>query len=275
MSRAHASAVSRRGAPAHPRSSTPVSAQQRLPAAERAYFERAFGEDFSDVRVHTDASAATLASALHANAVTKGDDIAFASGRYRPGSTQGRTLLAHELAHVAQQRRGGGVASQVEPRARSAAQSAAHGGRVEPSALGGAQEGMHCDPDDKNKVDTPSPASLPPLKLTTPGPLDWFALQQSYRSRGLRLELRDAQTIEKESQRISDQLGLFGITPGFKLNYGLGTLTYADLINMSLSKQLENQLGAENPNSWDRLNRQWQLANPGFTTPILSKTWTF
>jgi hypothetical protein len=54
--------------------------------------------------VHTDETADSLARAVSATAITTGNDIYFASGRYRPGSTAGDRLLAHELAHVAQQR---------------------------------------------------------------------------------------------------------------------------------------------------------------------------
>ena len=53
-----------------------------------------------------------LADAIHADAYTAGDDIVFGAGRYAPHSESGRTILAHELAHVAQQvswpRPGGG-----------------------------------------------------------------------------------------------------------------------------------------------------------------------
>jgi hypothetical protein len=79
-----------------------------LDPATRAFMEPRFGHDFSQVRVHTDARAATVAQSLDALAFTVGDDIAFAPGQYRPGSDEGRTLLAHELTHTLQQR--GGVA---------------------------------------------------------------------------------------------------------------------------------------------------------------------
>lgn len=63
----------------------------------------AFGQDFSGVRVHTDGSAAKLSSDLQARAFTLGNDVAFASGEYRPGTLIGDALIAHELAHVVQQ----------------------------------------------------------------------------------------------------------------------------------------------------------------------------
>lgn len=67
------------------------------------------GPGVQDARIHTDSRAAQLAGSLHANAVTLGRDIFFAPGRYAPGTPAGDRLLAHELAHVAQQ--------QGEPRA--------------------------------------------------------------------------------------------------------------------------------------------------------------
>lgn len=63
----------------------------------------AFGRSFSDVRVHSDPEGASTASAAGARALTVGSDIAFAAGEYRPGTLVGDALLAHELAHVAQQ----------------------------------------------------------------------------------------------------------------------------------------------------------------------------
>ena len=57
-----------------------------------------------DVRVHTGDGAAALARAVSARAFTVGTDIFFGSGEYRPGTPDGNQLIAHEVAHVAQQR---------------------------------------------------------------------------------------------------------------------------------------------------------------------------
>lgn len=67
-------------------------------------FEGRFGTDLSDVRIHTDKAADAAAASIGARAYTIGSDIAFASGTYDPKSTAGRSLLAHELTHVLQQR---------------------------------------------------------------------------------------------------------------------------------------------------------------------------
>jgi hypothetical protein len=79
---------------------------QPLDPQTRNFMEPRFGHDFSDVRVHTDSSAAQSADALGANAYTTGRDIYFASGKYAPDSKDGQHLLAHELTHTVQQQNG-------------------------------------------------------------------------------------------------------------------------------------------------------------------------
>ncbi len=128
-----------------------------LPEAERTFFESRLGHDFSRVRVHTDGAAATAAAALGAKAFALGDDIAFAADRYRPGTTEGHKLMAHELVHVAQQERGGGTSAQTEARASAAAERVAQGESVPAAAQGGAAFGLHCDPDDDKKKPDDAP----------------------------------------------------------------------------------------------------------------------
>lgn len=84
---------------------------QPLAPAVRRDFEAGFGWDFTQVRVHADAKADAAARSLGALAFTWGRDIAFRSGRYAPGSSAGRALLAHEIAHVVQQ---GGNAARLQ-----------------------------------------------------------------------------------------------------------------------------------------------------------------
>ena len=65
------------------------------------------GVDFDSIRVHhanTVGAGSDLACrALGARAFTVGPDIYFAAGQFRPGTRGGLWLLAHEVAHVAQQ----------------------------------------------------------------------------------------------------------------------------------------------------------------------------
>jgi len=74
-----------------------------LPPGIRAFMEERFGVDFSNVRIHADSEAARMARALNAEAFTYGRDIYFGEGRYKPETTEGKRLLAHELTHVVQQ----------------------------------------------------------------------------------------------------------------------------------------------------------------------------
>ena len=79
-----------------------------LPPSTRARLEASFGVPLDGVRVHDDAQADALSAEHQALAFTVGDHIAFSAGRYAPGTPSGDHLLAHEVAHVVQQRGGGG-----------------------------------------------------------------------------------------------------------------------------------------------------------------------
>jgi hypothetical protein len=113
-----------------------------LEGRTRAEMESSFGHDFGDVRIHTDSVAVASAESVQARAYTVGNDIVFGGGGYAPETNAGRHTLAHELAHVVQQRSGpvdatqsaGGIAvSHPSDRFEVAAEAtAAHvAGRVE------------------------------------------------------------------------------------------------------------------------------------------------
>jgi len=76
----------------------------RIHAGVAADVGGAYGQPLGDVRVHHDEHAAALSRAVSARAFTVGNDIFFGAGEYRPDSAGGRELVAHELAHVVQQR---------------------------------------------------------------------------------------------------------------------------------------------------------------------------
>ena len=63
-----------------------------------------FGDSFHDVAFHTDAEAGEIARSVDANAFTTGSDVYFAPGQFKPESPEGKELIAHEPAHVVQQR---------------------------------------------------------------------------------------------------------------------------------------------------------------------------
>jgi hypothetical protein len=61
--------------------------------------------DFSAIRLHY-VGADRICRALSARALTVGSDIYFRDGAFAPHTREGLRLLAHEVAHVVQQRRG-------------------------------------------------------------------------------------------------------------------------------------------------------------------------
>jgi len=77
---------------------------QALDPATREQVAPAVGDHLADVRIHTGPEADALTRSVSARAYTTGSDVYFAEGEYSPKSSEGESLLAHELTHVAQQR---------------------------------------------------------------------------------------------------------------------------------------------------------------------------
>jgi Domain of unknown function (DUF4157) len=75
-----------------------------LDAGLASSFSQRLGHSLDDVHVHTGTAAAALTRAVSARAFATGTDIFFAPGEYQPGSSAGRELIAHEVAHTDQQR---------------------------------------------------------------------------------------------------------------------------------------------------------------------------
>ena len=88
-----------------------------LDPAERSYFEPRFGFRFEKIRIHAGPEAARSALSVGASAYALGDDLVFGAERYQPGTSEGRRLLAHELAHVARMHAGADAARPVIRRA--------------------------------------------------------------------------------------------------------------------------------------------------------------
>ena len=77
-----------------------------LPDTSLRKMESSFGQDFSDVRVHSGGQAAESARSVAAKAYTVGNDIVLGDGSPSLESSEGQRTLAHELTHVVQQRSG-------------------------------------------------------------------------------------------------------------------------------------------------------------------------
>ncbi len=101
-----------------------------LPHQLRTEFEERLGADLVDVRIHADADADRRARAEGAAAFTRGADVYFRRGLYRPETKPGKRVIAHELAHVVQQtpsRRPAARPAALEAEADAVAQSDAAG----------------------------------------------------------------------------------------------------------------------------------------------------
>lgn len=75
-----------------------------LDPAARNFMESRFRQDFGRVQVHTDSRSAQSARSVNAQAYTVGQHVVFGEGWYKPTTKDGQWLLAHELAHVTQQK---------------------------------------------------------------------------------------------------------------------------------------------------------------------------
>ena len=76
---------------------------QALSGDVRARFEGFFGADLGGVKIHNDGTSDNLCRSINAEAFTTGNDVFFSSRNFKPGSSSGDHLLAHELTHVVQQ----------------------------------------------------------------------------------------------------------------------------------------------------------------------------
>ena len=188
-----------------------LGAGRPLEAGVQSRMGAAFGQDFSHVQLHTDATAGQLSSDLNARAFAVGSNIAFGAGQYRPGTLEGDLLIAHELAHVVQQRgsdvpalsraRNDGSAPALEANAISSSVAAVasmlhastrrlltgalvkhkqtqtwrktltEGEKATPLISGGLRL-QRCDGGEKSQVLPPAPTSFTELPTTSPVPGD-------------------------------------------------------------------------------------------------------
>jgi hypothetical protein len=123
-----------------------------LEAGLRVDMESRFGASFEHVRLHDDRAAHRSAALLEAKAFTHGEHIVFGEDRFAPQGPAGKRLLAHALAHVVQQRRGGAApaldadAAHVRAAHRAADAVAAGSGPV--AVAGATAVGVARDEDD-------------------------------------------------------------------------------------------------------------------------------
>ena len=138
-----------------------------LDSASRAEFEPRLGRNLDEVRVHTDAAAANDARALNARAFTHGQDIFFGASAYKPHTSSGRWLLAHEVAHTQQAAPGvvsRFVADAPIPAAPDTREMDDSGSESPGSIADEIENTLDTDPDDKSGQAAGRLAKLPPSK---------------------------------------------------------------------------------------------------------------
>jgi hypothetical protein len=129
-----------------------------LEAATLATMESRFGHRFGDVRIHADERAGQSARAVNAQAYAVRNHIAVQPGLYKPETAAGERLIAHELAHVAQQRHTsaagpltiGDAHSEAEVEADRKADSVVKGNAAE--SVGPAAPGLRRLPNSEDKL---------------------------------------------------------------------------------------------------------------------------
>jgi hypothetical protein len=130
-----------------------------LESEVRSFFEPRFGHDFGRVRVHSGEQAAELARGVNARAYAVGNDIVL--GAHQDVSTPGGMgLLAHELAHVVQQSRGG-PSGDAESGAQAAVNRLARGLAAPAEMVGGAPPGLYRQGTEETPPSPVDPRLLP------------------------------------------------------------------------------------------------------------------
>ena len=145
--------------------------EEALPSALRGSLETTFGADLGDVRVHTGPGAKEQAEAEDAHAFTRGNDIYFNQGEYQPGTAEGDRLIAHEAAHVVQNKAGATADTQRKARApegtsaeheadaaADAAVARIYGGSDKVASIGAAPTGAVMHKKKKKKATKKAPA---------------------------------------------------------------------------------------------------------------------
>src|SRR5262245_8252474 len=148
---------------------------QPLDPVVQRRMDRLFGFDFAGVRVHVDSPEATGAT----RAVVKDGEVHFREGAYAPGTAEGDRVIAHELAHVVQQRGGlgmrWGAVSELEREADVAAAQVARGEAARIALRAPAAAAYAFSDDESHDVDAPAshdgpvvPAAVPTTGSETP-----------------------------------------------------------------------------------------------------------
>ena len=184
-----------------------------LPEAMRAKMENAFGMDFSGVKLYESA----MLGQTNAEAMARGNEIAFAPGKLDFASQSGQALLGHELSHVAAQARGqvcgGGflLDSGLEHRADMEGAMAARGEQIYGGGavpLSNASAAPMAGPMQAKKPRNAAPQRPRPQRIrdNTPVSPEWQALQEAGATKDTDAIKTAYSTIaQQQSENVTDQ----------------------------------------------------------------------
>lgn len=233
---------------------------QLLDAKTRAFMEPRFGHDFSQVRVHTDARAAESARAVNALAYTVGRHVVFGTEQYAPGTSEGRSLLAHELTHVVQQSRGGS-GLEAESHAEAAAERITHDQAVAPEMMGGASPGLYAQKEDETKTRKPTEKSpIFNLSWDTLAQLGGFQLRPPWLPAAEEPSKKPTEASQLPSRLPLVSSGRFslGLRLGFpetEVKEFPGAPESALSASLRQAKVMEQQLTGKIPTNWEALDK--------------------
>lgn len=128
----------------------------------RRFMESRIGGDFSDVQVHDSPAAHQASDNLGAHAFTVGRDIFFARDAYRPDTTAGRRLIAHELTHTIQQAGGSAQAKRAQRTGPAPGSGTGTAASATPPASPVWQPEVAGAPDPDRKIDVPKKEIVAP-----------------------------------------------------------------------------------------------------------------
>lgn len=206
----------------------------------------AIPHNFGSVRVHIDHEAASSARAIGALAYTVGRHIAFDTGRYAPNTTDGKRLLAHELAHIVQQSQ---PAFGQENIRGGAALTEATGGAVQRTPSNEAPSAPdrlpdpEVAPEEQSEIDTGTAS----MRSNITG---FFSLIQKVKQKRIDAWEKNAKVEERDPLRTALELALnlvavgFGGVVGRLLSRGLARIVVQTFTEKVTTRATENTINA-------------------------------
>jgi hypothetical protein len=204
------------------------------PAIQQDMGQR-FGNDFSQVRVHTDFAAKQSAQDINAHAYTVGHNIVFGAGGFAPESHEGRKLVAHVLTHVVQQT--GAARIPIGQGGEKLTLSSGSNHTIQKQ-----EAKPDANPEKDKTVD-----SMLSVQLTQP---DFLSLKQPFFERNV-FQLWDP----------NSALGVWKYNLDFFKRFGVSDKWAGKAANLTSPLAIDAQLKASNPKWWEITDRELKVTS--------------